>query len=96
MASKGRNTSIRDKHRKIIAKDEPPCGICGQPIEYNAPHLDPGEFTVDHIVPIAQGGTDTLDNKQAAHRRCNIILGASLKGEFAAGIVTHVTKRCWW
>ena len=72
MASKGRNTSIRDRHRKIIAKDEPPCGICGHPIDYNAPHLDPGEFTVDHMVPLAMGGLDVLANKQAAHRRLSL------------------------
>ena len=25
----------------------------------------------DHIVPIAKGGADVLENKQAAHRSCN-------------------------
>jgi len=29
-----RRTSIRDRHRKIIAKGRPPCAICGQPIDY--------------------------------------------------------------
>ena len=28
-------------------------------------------FVVDHVVPLALGGPDTLANKQAAHRDCN-------------------------
>lgn len=69
--STGRNTTIRDRHRKAIARTKPPCGICGHPINYDLPHLDPHAYTVDHIVPLNKGGTDTLDNKQAAHRTCN-------------------------
>lgn len=33
------------------------------------PH--PMRFEADHKVPLAQGGPDTLDNKQATHRSCN-------------------------
>lgn len=66
-----RNTTIRDKHRKQIARTKAACGICGEPIDYTLPHLDPMEFVVDHIVPLNKGGEDTIDNKQAAHRTCN-------------------------
>lgn len=72
-----RNTTIRDRHRKAIAKDKPPCGICGQPIDYTLPHTDLQSFVVDHIVPLHRGGQDVLVNpdgtpqKQAAHRACN-------------------------
>ena len=31
----------------------------------------PMRFEADHKVPLIKGGTDTLDNKQATHRRCN-------------------------
>lgn len=67
----GRSTTVRDRHRKIIAKGCPPCALCGEPIDYALPYMDPGEFVVDHIVPRNRGGADTLDNKQPAHRRCN-------------------------
>lgn len=92
-----RNTTIRDKHRAIIAKDKPPCGICGGEIDYEAPHLDPGEFTVDHIVPLSITGPagDVLENKQAAHRHCNRQSGAKLKVDYAP-TETRVTKRQWW
>ena len=66
-----RNTTIRDRHRKTIARDEPPCGICGDPIDYALPYTDPRSFVVDHIVPWMASRDDSLENKQAAHRDCN-------------------------
>lgn len=42
------------------------CGICGGDVGED-------EFEVDHIVPIARGGTHTLDNCQPAHALCNKI-----------------------
>lgn len=66
-----RNTTRRDRHRQAIAATGAPCHICGKPIDYTLPYLDPKSFVVDHIVPIARGGTDTIDNKRAAHRDCN-------------------------
>ena len=67
----GRNTTIRDNHRRIIARGKPACWICGKPIDYTLRHPDPQAYVVDHKIPIATGGTDTLDNKAAAHRACN-------------------------
>lgn len=29
--------------------------------------------SVDHVQPIAHGGTDTWDNVRLAHRRCNYL-----------------------
>lgn len=66
-----RSTANRDRHRATIARRQPPCALCGQPIDYSLPWPDPKCFVVDHIVPIARGGTDTLDNKQPAHHDCN-------------------------
>lgn len=86
----GRSTTTRDKHRRIIRKDKPPCGICGEDIDYSAHYLDPSSFTIDHITPITHGGTDTLDNLQAAHRGCN--RDKSDKRPMPAG-VTFITHR---
>ena len=66
-----RNTTIRDRHRAAIAKGQPPCALCGEPIDYAAKYPAPLSFVVDHIIPIDLGGTDVLANKQAAHRGCN-------------------------
>ena len=66
-----RNSATRDKHRARIARDQPACHICGSSIDYTLPHLDPMSFVVDHVVPLAKGGPDVIENKKAAHRECN-------------------------
>lgn len=84
-----RNTTIRDRHRRHIARGRPPCHLCGQPINYDAGHLAPDSYTVDHVMPLAKGGTDTLDNKAAAHRACNRAKSDALPG------IQHETTRTW-
>lgn len=71
MSKQPRSTATRDRHRAMIRRNEPPCHLCGQPIDYTLPYLDPFEFTVDHVIPLAKGGPDTIENKAAAHRQCN-------------------------
>lgn len=66
-----RRTQTRELHRRTIARTQPPCGICGEPIDYTLRWPDPDAFVADHVTPLALGGSDTLDNKQAAHNRCN-------------------------
>lgn len=73
-----RNTATRDRHRKIIARDEPPCGICGDPINYALPSDEPMSYVVDHIVPYSVSNDDSLANKQAAHKVCNGIKSATM------------------
>ncbi|ASR87801.1 HNH endonuclease [Mycobacterium phage Wintermute] len=97
----GRNTTRRDRHRRIIAsgnhpnfpEPEPPCHVCGLPIDYTAHHLDPLAFTIDHITPLALGGEDTLDNLGPAHRKCN--RAKSDKPPTWRPGVTFVTERRW-
>lgn len=85
-----RNTARRDRHRKLIAQDQPPCHICGEAIDYDANHLAPEAFTIDHITALNRGGSDTLDNLAAAHRKCN----RDKSDKVAAG-VDFVTDRTW-
>ena len=66
-----RNSANRARDRVRIARDKPACHICGKAIDYTLPHLDPMSFVVDHVMPLAKGGADTLGNKKAAHRECN-------------------------
>ena len=91
--STGRNTAVRDRDRRAIARTKPPCGICEQEIDYSLPHLDPMSFVVDHVVPLNKGGADTIDNKQAAHRSCNRTKSDRLADE--SGPRTVVTTRVW-
>ena len=75
-----RSTTIRDQHRRRFLASKPPCGICGEPIDYSLPSSDPKSFVVDHIVSLARGGEDVPSNTQAACRDCNRAKGAK---EFA-------------
>ena len=73
-----RDTTTRDRHRTAIARTLSACHICGAPIDYTLPHLDPLAFVADHVVPLSKGGSDTLDNVRAAHRSCNAAKAARL------------------
>src|SRR5690348_11568303 len=93
MASSQRPTTVRDQHRRAIRRTKPPCGICGGDIDYAPASPDPGSFEVDHIVPLARGGTDTLENKQASHRACNRDKWHKAADDKAPR--TFVTERTW-
>ena len=92
-----RHTTTRDRHRAIIAANEPPCHICGQPIDYNLPWLNPGAYVVDHVVPISRGGENTLENKRAAHRACNAAKAAKPlpEAQLQAAPTTTTTLLTW-
>lgn len=85
-----RSETNRRRFRKIIARDQPPCHICGEAILYDAHYLDPLSFTIDHVTPINRLGSDTLDNCRAAHRKCN-----REKSDKVAAGVDFVTDRDW-
>lgn len=88
-----RHTTRRDRYRRKIAQGRPPCHLCGQDIDYAASHLEPLAFTIDHIIPLAKGGLDILENLAAAHRRCNLRKGDGPKELKAA--VGYITDRNW-
>lgn len=91
--STGRNTTVRDRDRAAIRRTKPPCHICGLEIDYALPHLDPMAFEVDHVIPLARGGADTLENKAASHRKCNRDKWHKMPGDDAPR--TFVTARTW-
>ena len=96
-----RNTTQRDRHRAIIRRGEPPCALCGQPINYELKYPDLGSYVVDHIVPLGPSPTpermaqlDVLTNKQPAHNKCNRDKWDKVEGDDAAPR-TFVTARTW-
>lgn len=72
--------------REIAERDGMNCALCGN-------KTDPGDIwytnghkcygrnypTVDHIVPLVNGGTHTLDNMQLTCKRCNSTKGRNQK-----------------
>ena len=49
----------------LIKRDGLVCGICKQSLEGSV-------FHINHKIPVALGGTDTMDNVDLTHPKCNI------------------------
>lgn len=61
----------------IYERDHGVCGICGEPVERS-------EMEMDHIIPLARGGTHEPSNCQPAHQFCNRSKKNKLPEEMAA------------
>jgi 5-methylcytosine-specific restriction endonuclease McrA len=57
------------------------CRICLNPIDKRQRKPSLWAATVEHIIPLCQGGTHTWDNVAAAHAICNFQKGGSLLNE---------------
>lgn len=57
--------------REIFERDNWTCHICMGAVDPELPRTDWYGATIDHIIPIAAGGTDTPGNVATAHWRCN-------------------------
>jgi len=55
----------------VFARDRWQCGLCGKPVPQSASYPDPRSASLDHIVPVSQGGDHTYANCQLAHFGCN-------------------------
>ena len=66
--------------KQIFDRDGMDCYLCNIPVDLTAPHVQgqPGWEMyphIEHVIPFALGGTDTLDNVKIAHAKCNIDKG---------------------
>lgn len=53
----------------VYERDAGVCGICGSVVQ-------PDDWHLDHIIPLAAGGPHIYENVQVAHPRCNLVKGA--------------------
>ena len=58
---------------QIFKRDNYTCKLCNEPLDMDAQPNDNRAPSLDHIVPLAKGGSPTMSNLQAAHRLCNSI-----------------------
>lgn len=64
--TRAQDSEYERNRRLVLQRDaDKPCPLCGQPIL-------PGEpVDVDHVRPVARGGTNAMTNMQRAHATCN-------------------------
>lgn len=60
---------------EIFERDGWRCGICGKKVDSRRQYPDPMSASLDHIVPVVDGGDHTRANSRCAHLRCNIQRG---------------------
>lgn len=54
------------------------CYLCGENICLNISFPHPFSLSIDHIVPVSRGGSDTIMNVAPTHLSCNIRKGDKL------------------
>ena len=70
----------RAMFRRRCERDNLPCALCGEPIDYTLAWPHPRSFTVDHIIPISQlppgdRRREDMTLFQPAHSYCNTSRG---------------------
>lgn len=60
---------------KLVRRDGPTCGICGDEVDLTLQYPDPGSPSVDHVIPWSQGGPDHMDNLRLTCLSCNLDRG---------------------
>lgn len=66
--------------RQVFDRDGWKCGICHERIDPKLKHPDRFAVTLDHIIPMSEGGGHVWSNVQAAHWLCNQRKGVRLCG----------------
>jgi 5-methylcytosine-specific restriction endonuclease McrA len=61
--------------KDVYERDEWTCGLCRLPVDPGLAWPHPMSASVDHILPLSQGGSHTLANVQCAHLSCNCAKG---------------------
>ena len=69
--------------KQIFDRDGYDCYLCQTPVDLTAPYVQgqPGWETyphIEHVVPLAKGGDDTLANVKISHAKCNIDKGTKV------------------
>ena len=74
----------------VFRRDGWVCGVCGKKVDRKLKYPDLMSASLDHIVPLARGGTHTLSNVQCAHFICNSHKGDKGNGQLRLGLNTTV------
>lgn len=66
---------------EIFARDGWTCGICHEAVDPGLAYPEPMSASIDHILPLAKGGSHTRANAQCAHWLCNSRKSDSVEAE---------------
>jgi hypothetical protein len=79
--AKANGHKYREAKSRFVRKAEPWCHICGSSVDKTLEWPDPASPSVDHIIPLAGGGsaTDTA-GWGLAHLRCNRLKSDTMPG----------------
>lgn len=74
---------VRDREARVGVVDlaalwTGACALCSEPMSLDVAWPDPMSKSVDHVIPLAKGGTHEQSNLQWAHLMCNKRKGARL------------------
>lgn len=61
-----------------------PCAVCGGAFLWDVIWYHSKAFTAGHIIPVAEGGSDDIENLRPEHHGCNTSAGARLGLAIAA------------
>jgi 5-methylcytosine-specific restriction endonuclease McrA len=59
------------RRAEIFDRDRWICGLCGKKVNRQLKFPDSGSASLDHIVPLSEGGAHSRANTQIAHLGCN-------------------------
>lgn len=80
-AAQGGKWCRRDKRLAIYLRDGFACAYCGRDLRSMAPR----DVTLDHLIPVSEGGNNAPLNLVTSCRSCNCSRGARPWREFAPG-----------
>lgn len=84
----GRRTFTDYEKKTVYAFNNGKCAICGKPVKFN-------KMTIDHIMPLSQGGTDDFSNLQLACHSCNRLKNNFKENDFYE-LMTKILRYHRW
>lgn len=66
---------------RLYARDGGRCHLCGKRVPPAAKYPDRRSASIDHIVPVSEGGEHSYRNTALAHLGCNLAKSARPVGE---------------
>ena len=74
---------------EVFEDDSFLCYLCENPVDMRMRWPHPNSPSIDHVVPIAHGGTDTRDNVRLACAECNMAKRDLAVDEFLMGLTVY-------